>query len=113
MIAPVFDGLAKEFPSVRFYKIDIDNKVGSSPAHTECAAGPTIPPVGAAKEVVSGSGGMCAWGKGQNVRHPHSQDMLHAPAPARPPSLPALGSGHQHSGDGELRWGVGPHKQQR
>jgi thiol-disulfide isomerase/thioredoxin len=25
MIAPVFDGLAAEFPSIRFFKVDIDN----------------------------------------------------------------------------------------
>ncbi|PSC75337.1 thioredoxin o [Micractinium conductrix] len=43
MIAPVFDGLAKEFPSVRFYKIDIDNKaISTAVTENSVAAVPTF-----------------------------------------------------------------------
>ncbi|KAL4859929.1 Fumarylacetoacetase [Chlorella vulgaris] len=43
MIAPVFDGLAAEFPSIRFFKVDIDNdQLSKTVAENSVAAVPTF-----------------------------------------------------------------------
>ncbi|KAI3438661.1 hypothetical protein D9Q98_001082 [Chlorella vulgaris] len=43
MIAPVFDGLAAEFPSIRFFKVDIDNdQLSKTVAANSVAAVPTF-----------------------------------------------------------------------
>lgn len=99
MIAPVYDQLAQEFPSVKFFKVDIDNQVGSAPTWSAGSAQPEASSPLDGQDCKHGmpqpAGAACAaldpgyWGSADDEATP----LLSASAELEPDS------------DGELGWG--------